>query len=403
MKTGMILNVDDARRRARRVLPRVIFDYVEGGADDERGVHRNESAFEALTFVTRMASAAVNPDQSTTVLGQQLATPIILAPCGLVSLLHPDGAVGVARAAHRHGTISVLSTVAGEALEDVAGAAPGPIWFQLYSADRDQAGQLVDRAATAGIGSLVVTVDTPIPGNRERDRRHQVSPPLQITKRQAVRLSPQVLARPGWAGRMVLHAARRTQARRLADTRRVMSGKVSFWSPLTWHDLEWIRAKWPGSFLVKGVLTAADARRAVGIGADAVVVSNHGGRQLEGAPATLSALPAVADAVGREAVVLMDGGVRRGSDVAKALALGARAVLIGRPYLYGLAAAGQEGVEQVLGNLRTELGRTLTLMGCPDVAALGPHWVEPADAWLDRLAHREHESRAGGQPPTARP
>jgi isopentenyl diphosphate isomerase/L-lactate dehydrogenase-like FMN-dependent dehydrogenase len=291
----------------------------------------------------------------------------------LVRLVHPDGGIGAAGAASSQGTISVLSTVAGAQLEEVAASTSAPMWFQLYAADRSVAGDLVERAATAGYKAIVVTVDTPVLGRREREIRNGVQPPLRINPAGAVRLGPQVLMKPGWAWRMARSGLRLES---LGGGRRSLISTTSILSPFRWSDIEWIREQWSGPLLVKGLLTVDDAKRAVACGADAVIVSNHGGRQLEGAPATLRALPEVADAVGDTAEVLMDGGVRRGSDVIKAIALGARAVLIGRPYLYGLATGGQGGVEQVLRILRDEMSRTLSLMGCRDVADLDPSWIE---------------------------
>jgi isopentenyl diphosphate isomerase/L-lactate dehydrogenase-like FMN-dependent dehydrogenase len=351
----------------------VVFDYVDGGAEDERTMKANTDAFAALTFRPHMGTGTTDPSTSVRLFGENLSIPVILAPCGLVRLVHPDGGIGAAGAASSQGTISVLSTVAGAQLEEVAASTSAPMWFQLYAADRSVAGDLVERAATAGYKAIVVTVDTPVLGRREREIRNGVQPPLRINPAGAVRLGPQILMKPGWAWRMARSGLRLES---LGGGRRSLISTTSILSPFRWSDIEWIREQWSGPLLVKGLLTADDAKRAVACGADAVIVSNHGGRQLEGAPATLRALPEVADAVGDTAEVLMVGGVRRGSDVIKAIALGARAVLIGRPYLYGLATGGQGGVEQVLRILRDEMSRTLSLMGCRDVADLDPSWIE---------------------------
>ncbi len=382
-----LLNVADARRRARRVLPRVVFDYVDGGADDEVTLAANEAAFKELAFCPRAAVDAGEPSLATAVLGTPVALPVLLAPCGLVRLLHPDAAAGAARAAAAAGTISVLSTVAGVPMEEVAAASAGPKWFQLYaSGGREEAAELMDRASAAGFEALVVTVDTPALGNRERDLRNGVTPPLRLDAHTAVALGPQVLARPRWALRMatdgvsMLHRPPPPQAGRrglsAAGSGLGAAGAVAMLaSPFTWSDVTWMRGRWSGPLVVKGVLSAADARQAVEAGADAVIVSNHGGRQLDGAPATIAVLPEVVDAVGSQAEVLVDGGVRRGSDVVKAVSLGAQAVLVGRPYLYGLAVGGGRGVEEVLAVLRRELARTLRLLGCPSVADLDPSYV----------------------------
>lgn len=384
----LLLSVADARQRARRVLPRVVFDYVDGGADDETTMAANVAAWRQLTFRPKAATAVVEPRLATTVLGTPLALPVLLAPCGLVRLLHPDGPGGAARAAGTRGVVSVLSTVAGATLESVAAAADGaPCWFQLYApGGRAEAEPVLHRAAGAGYQALMVTVDTPALGNRERDLRNGVAPPLRLDAHTAVALGPQVLARPRWTVRMLRDGVSvlRRPAGALGDQAGNglgAAGAVAMAaSPFTWDDVAWIRAHWAAPLVVKGILTGDDARRAVDSGADAVVVSNHGGRQLDGAPATAHVLPEVVAAVGGAVEVLVDGGVRRGADVARAVALGAGAVLIGRPYLYGLAVGGQAGVEAVLDVLATELARTLRLLGCPAVADLDRSWLGPTGA-----------------------
>jgi len=368
-------SVHDARRAARRRLPAVVFDYVDGGADDEVTMRRNEAAFAAVELRPKMASGRVDPSLGTTVLGRALDLPVLLAPCGLVRLFHPDGPAGVARAAASRGTVSVLSTVAGTSVEEVAARASSPLWFQLYAAGgRREAEELCDRASRAGVEVLVVTVDTPTLGNRERDVRHGVAPPLRIDAHNAVPLGVQVLSRPRWALQLAVTGVR--LSRRGAGPSGHGSGMLSaVASPFTWDDVAHLRARWHGPFVVKGILSAADARRAVECGADAVVVSNHGGRQLDCTPATLTALPAVVSAVGGAAEVLVDGGIRRGSHVVAALALGARAVMVGRPYLFGLAAAGERGVARILDIFATEMRRTMILLGCASVDELGPEWL----------------------------
>jgi L-lactate dehydrogenase (cytochrome) len=372
-----IHSIRDARRGARRRLPSVVFDYVDGAADDEVTMQRNEAAFCRVTFRPKMAIGPVEPRLSTTVLDLPVDLPVLLAPGGLIRLLHPDGAAGAARAAASRGTISVLSTVAGSSIEDVTAAAAVPMWFQLYAAGgRSEADALCARAAAAGVEVLVVTVDTPTLGNRERDVRHGVAPPLRVDAHNAVPLGVQVLARPRWAAQLAATGLR--LSRRGAGPAGHGQGLLSaVASPFSWDDVAHFKEGWRGKLVVKGVLSGDDGRRAVAAGADAVIVSNHGGRQLDGAPATLDVLPEVVAAVGDTAEVLVDGGVRRGSHVVAALALGARAVLVGRPYLYGLGAAGQRGVERVLDVMAAEMRRTLVLLGCPSVGDLGPQWLGP--------------------------
>lgn len=371
--------VADARRAARRRLPPVVFDYIDGGADEEVTMRANEAAFAARAFRPRAAAGRLDPSLGTTVLGTPLDLPVILAPCGLARLFHPDGPAGAARAAASRGTVSVLSTVAGSPLEEVMEQAGTAVWFQLYaSGGRPQAEVLCQGASDAGAEVLMVTVDTPALGNRLRDIRHGVAPPLRIDAHNAVQLGAQVLVKPRWALRLA-GTGLRLSRRGAGPANDGGTGMLTMAaSPFSWDDVAHLRDRWRGRLMVKGVLTGDDARRAVDAGADAVVVSNHGGRQLDGAPATLAALPEVVAAVGDRTEVLLDSGVRRGSHVVMALALGARAVLVGRPYLYGLAAAGQHGVERVLDILAAEMHRTLLLLGCPSVEELGPEWMAPA-------------------------
>jgi L-lactate dehydrogenase (cytochrome) len=416
---GRINNVSDARLLARRILPRAVFDYVDGAAEDEVTAAENERAFREVAFRPRMAVRVERPDTQTTVLGTKIALPVLLAPCGLVNLMHPDGALGVARAAKRAGTVSILSTVSGTPPEGMA-AEPGPRWFQLYAANREIAEGLIERASSSGFEGLVITVDTPALGKRERDLRHGVSGSLSLSTRSVLNLAPQMLSRPTWAWRMARRSLatlgstplpggtpkasggsgtparnsavqdpprqnprfpeppERPDGREAAPTGAVSSaGAVAMLaSPFTWEDIKWIRGLWSGPLLVKGILSGDDASRAADAGADAVVVSNHGGRQLEGAPATLRVLPEVVAATAGRIEVLIDGGVRRGGDVLKALALGARAVLIGRAYLYPLAAAGEAGVDRMLQIFRTDMTRTMSLMGCHSVSELDRSWLQ---------------------------
>ena len=380
MDASRIYSVGDARRRAARAVPRALFDYVDGGADDEVTLEENSRAFQEVTFRPRMAAPTGDPRTATTLLGMALSMPVLLAPCGLVRFIHPDGALGVARAAAAMGTVSVLSTVAGTALEDVAPTTTSPMWFQLYApGGRSQTEALVDRAQRAGYAGLVVTLDTPALGHRERDIRHGVSQPFRFTPSSAGRLAVQFALRPRWlagtvrAGIRARAGAVAPEARRAAPSARLVAMGAS---PFSWDDVAAIRRQWSGPLAVKGILSPDDARRAVDTGSDVVIVSNHGGRQLDGAPATLRVLPEIVDALAGQAPVILDSGVRRGSDVVKAVAAGADAVMIGRAYLYGLAACGEPGVRQILEILRTEIVRTLSLMGCPAVSDLDRSWLD---------------------------
>ncbi len=373
-------NVADARRAARRRLPSVVYDYVDGAADDELALWRNEAAFGSVTFRPKMGSGCVSASIASRVLGADVAVPVILAPCGLVRLLHRDGAAGVARAAASRGTVSVLSTVAGSSIEEVTSQTGARVWFQLYaSGGIREAEMLCRRASECGVEVLVVTVDIPALGNRERDVRHGVTPPLRVDSHNAVALGVQVFTKPRWAAELAATGLRlaRPSARSSGPGDSALQGRAS---PFSWDDLARLRAVWAGALVVKGVLSGEDGARAVDAGADAIVVSNHGGRQLDNAPATLHALPDVVAEVGGKVDVLVDGGIRRGAHVVAALALGARAVMIGRPYLYGLAAAGEPGVERVVDILASELRRCMVLLGCPSIEDLGPQWLEGLDA-----------------------
>ncbi|HEX4081345.1 MAG TPA: alpha-hydroxy acid oxidase [Acidimicrobiales bacterium] len=377
MDPRRIVSVADARQRAARALPRVVFDFIDGAADDEVTQAENRAAFSEIAFRPRVGADVSTIVASTEVLGTPVSMPLLLAPCGLGNLVHPDGAIGAARAASARGTIYVLSTAAGSTPTEVATASPGPTWFQLYSfGGRAAGGRLIDEAQANGFGALVVTIDTPVVGNRDRDTRHGVGMAGRMDLRQQVNLGLQLLVRPRWTVRLGAEGIRTTRTQ-FGSGAAPDDGQPVMASPFTWDDVAWIRTKWSGPLVVKGVLVGQDAKRAVDVGCDGIIVSNHGGRQLDGTPASLRALPEVVDAVRGDAEVLLDGGVRRGQDIAKALALGAKAVLVGRPYLYALAAAGQGGVERILDVLHTDFVRTLALLGCPRAVDLGPEWVQP--------------------------
>jgi isopentenyl diphosphate isomerase/L-lactate dehydrogenase-like FMN-dependent dehydrogenase len=381
-----VVNIADLRPLARKRLPRVVFDYIDGGAEDEVTLKENCRAFEELSFRPRQAVAVPQCDLATRVLGLDLALPVLLAPVGYSRLMHPGGEVVAARAAGAAGTAYILSTLSGHRMEDVKAASRGPVWYQLYLVGgRDAAEDGIRRARSAGFSALAVTIDTAVIGMRERDYRNGLKELLGDSLLAKIPFVPQVLARPGWLTRFLRDGG-------LSDLPNVViPGKgpipvIDVQSALTrsvvtWEDLRWIREVWAGPIVIKGVLTGDEARRAVDEGAAAVIVSNHGGRQLDGVPASIKALPEVIAAVNGRAEVLMDGGIRRGGDVVKAICLGARAVLIGRAYAYGLAAAGEAGVARALEILRADLERTLKLLGCSSVSELDRSYVNVPGRW----------------------
>lgn len=373
------VNVADLRRIAEARLPAVVFDYLDGAAEDEATLKDNCQAFKNWIFRPRHGVEIDAPNLAVDVMGQRLAWPALLAPIGYSALMHPDGEVGVSRAAGRAGTGAILSTISGARLEDFA-ATGTPVFMQIYLLAGREAGEAtLARAEAAGVKGLFLTVDTPVAGLRERDFRNGMN---QLMGRNLFAKLPyvfDVLMHPGWiaayagGARMdyLPNVVTKDGPLPLDDVAKVLARSV-----VTWGDLAWIRKQWKGPIAIKGVLTGDDARRAVDGGAEAVVVSNHGGRQLDGVAASLDALPEVARAVGQQCQVLMDGGIRRGADIVKALALGAHAVLIGRGYAYGLAAGGERGVDRALTILRADLVRTMKLLGCPSLAELNESYLQ---------------------------
>lgn len=376
----MIVTIEDLRQQARRRLPRAVFDFIDGGAEDERTLRANRAAFQRYTFRPRVLVDVAERDQSTSVLGVQLATPLILAPTGLCGMATPRGELAAARAAASRGALFTLSTMAACTIEEVARVTSAPLWFQLYIwRDRALTRELVARASTAGYRALMVTVDTQVIGQRERDLRNGFTIPPRVTLGNLL----DTLQKLAWVRRMLTSGPPTFKnvvgaAGARGRNTIVLGAYVNqqFDPAITWRDLDWLRGLWSGPMLIKGIMSAADARRAVEqYGVEGIVVSNHGGRQLDGLPGALDVLPEVVEAVGGRAEIILDGGVRRGADVVKAVALGAKACMIGRPYLYGLAAAGQAGVELALDILRAEIDRVLALIGRPrraelDVSAL---------------------------------
>jgi isopentenyl diphosphate isomerase/L-lactate dehydrogenase-like FMN-dependent dehydrogenase len=381
-----VVSIHDFRPLAQHRLPKPVFDYLDGGADGEVTLRENCRVFDDVTFRPRQAVPVANCDLRTRVLGFDLSFPALLAPVGYSRLMHPDGEAGAARAAGAAGTAYVLSTISGHRLEDVKAASSGPVCFQLYlMGGRAASEAVIERARVAGCAALFITIDTPVAGLRERDYRNGMRELVGGSLWAKIPFLPQILARPEWLAGFLLDGG----MARLPNVVLPGQGPMELVdvsaalarAAVTWSDLKWIRNLWPGPMVIKGVLTGDDARHAVDEGAAAVVVSNHGGRQLDGVSASLRALPEVVAAVNGQVEVLMDGGVRRGSDIVKAVCLGARAVLCGRAYAYGLAAAGHAGVVRALEILQADVERTLKLLGCTSVAALDRSYVDVPAHW----------------------
>jgi isopentenyl diphosphate isomerase/L-lactate dehydrogenase-like FMN-dependent dehydrogenase len=380
-----ILTVDDAEYFARRRLPKSLAQAIEVG-EPVSTFGRNLKAFEQVSFRPRNGVWHPERDLTTTVVGHAIALPVMIAPTGNLRLFHRDAEPGVARAASAAGSIQCVSTLTGYPIEDITAAASGPVFFQLYLVGgRSNAEVNIDRAARAGCGALVVTVDTAARYQARRSVRERAYLPYSISAGSIVRFLTQAVSRPRWLKDFLRHPGaletpmvRRSDgtAMSMAEAATALANEIP-----TWGDLEWIRAQWPGPIIVKGILTGEDARRAVSHGASAVVVSNHGGHLLLGSPPTLRVLPEVVGAVGDEVEVLLDSGVRSGSDVVKAVALGARAVLIGRGYLWPLAAAGEAGVRRILEVFRDGIDSTLALIGCPSIASLDATYVTVPREW----------------------
>jgi isopentenyl diphosphate isomerase/L-lactate dehydrogenase-like FMN-dependent dehydrogenase len=386
LNSSKVVNVEDLRRLARRRLPRAVFDYLDGGAEAEQTLAENCRAFRDVIFRPRSAVAVANCDLKTRVLGHELSFPAILAPVGYSRLMHPEGEVAAARAAGEAGTGYILSTISGHKLENVKAASPGPVWYQLYLlGGREAAEGSLDRARRAGFSALVITVDTPVAGLRERDPRNGMKELLGRSPFAKIPYLPNILRHPNWLAGFLMDGGvpklENIVIRGKGPMPLLDVGAALASATVTWEDLRWIRELWSGPIIVKGLLTGDDARRAIDEGAVAVVVSNHGGRQLDSVSPTLRALPEVVAAVNGKIEVLMDGGVRRGADIVKAVCLGARAVLIGRAYAYGLAAAGYPGVTRAIAMLRSDTERTLRLLGCASIAALDRSYVEVPQSW----------------------
>jgi L-lactate dehydrogenase (cytochrome) len=378
MKISDCNNIMDFRRIARRKLPSPVFNYMDGGADDEWTLARNTSAFDNYELLPAQLSDVSTINLKTTLFGEEIDWPVMISPTGASKLFHADGEPAVVRAARKFGMIYSLSTLGTTTIEDVAAASDGPKMFQIYILkDRGLTAEFVSRCKAAGYKALCLTVDTPVPGNRERDAVYGFS-----SGRLRMRAVPSWLRHPGWLYRAVVK--KELEMVNLASSDRPsQQGDMSLLEyfnsqldrSLTWVDVEWLASLWDGPLVVKGIQTVADCRNAANAGATAVMLSNHGGRQLESAPAPVDCIADVADALHDKLEIICDGGVRRGTHVVKALAMGATACSIGRGYLYPLAAGGQPGVEHGLNLLRAEVERTMALVGCDSVADLGASFV----------------------------
>ena len=376
------VNIEDLRGVAARRVPRAVFDYVDGAAGDELTAARNQSDLRSLSVVPRVLVGGAELDLSTTVLGERLAVPVLGAPTGLTGMVHHQGEVAVARAVQAAGGLYVLSSAGSRGIDELARLCPGPRWFQLYvSPDRGVSRSLIERARSSGYGALVVTVDVARAGQRERDRRNGFSVPPRVTARSIV----EGLRRPRWSADFLRHPRVLSQTALNAGvdadwpTSLAVMINSQFDPALSWTDVAWVQEQWAGPVVLKGVLRAEDAVRAARMGIAGVIVSNHGGRQLDQAPSTISVLPAIVDAAGSELEVYMDGGIRRGVDIVKAVALGARACLSARALVYGLAAGGAAGARRAMSILVDELSLAMVLAGARSLSELDRSWIARID------------------------
>ncbi len=372
----VICDIGDLQQLARRRVPRMFYDYADSGAWSESTYRANADDLAAIKLRQRVAVDISDRSTRSEMLGQQVAMPVALAPVGLTGMQYPDGEILAARAAEKFGVPFTLSTMSICSIEDVAANATKPFWFQLYvMRDRDFVGRLIDRARDAGCSALVLTLDLQVLAQRHKDLRNGLSAPPRWNPSTLWQLA----SRPGWCLRM-LGTRRRSFGNVVGHVRGVDDmASLGAWTAeqfdptLNWNDIDWIRERWGGKLILKGILDPEDAREAVRVGADALIVSNHGGRQLDGAPSSIAALPAIVDAVGDQLEVHVDGGIRSGQDVMRALCLGAGGTYIGRAFIYGLGALGEAGVSRALEIIRNELDMTMGLCGASRVADLGRH------------------------------
>jgi isopentenyl diphosphate isomerase/L-lactate dehydrogenase-like FMN-dependent dehydrogenase len=392
-------NIAELRRMARRRLPRMLFDFCDGGAEDEITRAQNETGFADWQFLPQPLAGSAARDQSVGLFGERLALPVLVGPTGLSGMLWPRGELEAARAAHAAGTIYTMSHASTVSIEDLAAATKGPLWFQNFMyRDRGLTRSFAERAQAAGYRALVLTIDNQVLGQRERDLRNGFVIPPRLSLRSVLDVAR---AWP-WALRMARTPL--TLTNYVTDDKRDIVSLAAHINDLldptlNWRDVDWLRGLWRGPLLLKGVLHPDEARTALDHGIDGVIVSNHGGRQLDGAIAAIRALPAVVDALGGRIPVLLDGGIRRGSHVVKALALGATACTIGRPHLWGLAVAGEAGVARVLEILRRDIDRVLALGGWDGIAVLDRRVLAPAPVALPVAEPQPRARRQAGRRP----
>jgi L-lactate dehydrogenase (cytochrome) len=371
-----ICDINDLKNQARKRVPRMFFQYADSGSWTQSTYRANEADFQNIKLRQRVAVDITNRSLKSEMIGQPVDMPFALAPVGLTGMQHADGEIKAARAAEKAGIPFTLSTMSICSIEDVAEHTSNPFWFQLYvMKDRDFIGRLIDRARAANCSALVLTFDLQILGQRHNDIRNGLSAPPKPSLNSAL----QILSRPRWCMNMLTtkrHSFRNIvgHANDVGDLSSLSSWTAEQFDPkLSWDDIDWVRERWGGKLILKGILDVEDAKMAAKVGADAIIVSNHGGRQLDGAPSSISVLPHIVDEVGKEIEVHFDGGIRSGQDVLKALCLGAKAAYLGRAYIYGLGANGEAGVDQALDIIRRELDTTMALCGERDVKNLGRH------------------------------
>jgi L-lactate dehydrogenase (cytochrome)/(S)-mandelate dehydrogenase len=382
------INFEDLRKLAKRRLPRIAYDFIDGGVEDEHGLARNEEAFRRYQLVPRYGIDVRTIDQSTTLFGRTFSGPIGIAPTGLAGLFRRGGDLMLAQAAKFANVPFIMSGSSNAPLEELGKLAPEHGWYQLYLArDRKISEDMVRRARDAGLSTLVITVDVPTNSKRERNLRNRFGRPLKL----GVKVKLEACLHPAWMAEYLRHgmpmfsnwekyAPKGASADAVAD---LVAAQTP--TPVTWHDIDTIRRAWPGALVLKGIMHPADATRALAIGVDGIMVSNHGGRQLDRAPAPVDVLPAINAAVGDKMTLMYDSGIRRGSDAVTALCLGAKYVFVGRATLYGVAAGGCAGATRALAIFRDEIDRTMMHIGVPDIKGLGPHRLMWKD---DEYAHR---------------